>query len=106
MMAEFITIEYGDQAGYDRTLQPVRNARPEHMPDNAAIPNPTKADDTNGPSIVFTGAASGLRTCLVVLGIPIRAQFYDLLLAIEKEGREQTAAAIAQFFEVKAEDLR
>jgi PadR family transcriptional regulator, regulatory protein PadR len=40
-----------------------------------------------------------------------RARFYRLtpagrkLLKIEKHGREQTAAIVARFFEVKAEDL-
>jgi len=47
-----------------------------------------------------------LRTGVGALAIPIRAKYCVQLLQIKKEGREQIAAVIAQFFEVKAEILR
>ena len=44
-MAKFVTIGYGDQAGYDRT-----------------DPATGRDDDMKGPSCVVMPAASGLRT--------------------------------------------
>ena len=101
-----ITIECSDQAWVRPHFAACQRCRDEHIPHNVAIPNPTKGDDMNGQSIAFTRVTFGLRTGFGALAIPIRAKYCVQLLQIKKEGREQTAAVIAQFFEVKAEILR
>ena len=97
-MPKFITIGYGDQAGYDRTPRPIRDAAHEHdarlraegalmgiagTPVQVRNPNAARVETVDGPF---------LSSALPVAGFAV-IEAVDLANAIEKVSRVPCAVA-------------
>jgi hypothetical protein len=88
-MATFITIGYGDQAGYDRTAPALRDAAHAHDERLTAsgvlmgvAGNPVQVRNTNGDGVTTTNA-SYLRSDLPVAGFAvIEAETLDDAVAL------------------------
>jgi hypothetical protein len=97
-MAKFITIGYGDQAGYDRTSQPVKDAA--HAQDAKLCSEGALIGIAGKPVQVRNPDAAGLETCdgpFMTSALPIAGfaviEAADLAEAVQKVSQVPCAVA-------------